>query len=177
MHRADKLTHGFGLLTMVALFLLALASCNGEDGPRIGKQTIDFQLRDLKGESHKLSDYRGRIVHLHFWADWCPRCHEEFDDMGGAYQRLKQKYPDFEILGVNVDQPQVHVEEFVKMHDTQFPILLDAGSQVARSYGIKGIPCNFLIDRDGKIRDILMGWVDEEYLEKGLESMESISGQ
>lgn len=164
---------GLSLFTLIAGFVLALASCDGDNGPRVGKPAIDFQVMDLQGKAHRLGDYRGKMVHLHFWADWCPRCHEEFDDMGGAYRRLKQRYPDFEILGVNVDQPQVHVEEFIKMHDVEFPILLDVGSQVARSYGIKGIPCNFLIDRDGKIRDILMGWVDEEYLENSLKAIES----
>lgn len=162
------------LVLLIAGVVLLATACRSSDGTlRVGEEAIDFELRDLEGEMHRLSDYEGRNIHLHFWADWCPLCHKEFDDMVGAYGRLKEKYPDFEILGVNVDQPLVHVEEFIKMHDVAFPILLDVGSQVARSYGIKGIPCNFLIGRDGKIKDVLLGWVDEEYLEESLRKIES----
>ena len=91
--------------------------------------------------------------------------------METAYRTLKKKNPDFEILGVNVDQHRVHVEEFIKMHSTTFPILLDVGAKIARSYRVKGLPCNFFIGRDGKIKDILMGWVDEEYLEQSIRKM------
>jgi len=171
--RTRHLTFRFLLLLGV---LAATAACQGGDGPRTGGKALDFALKDLEGRTHQLSDYRGKMVHLHFWADWCPRCHEEFDNMGGAYRRLKTIYPDFEILGVNVDQPLVHVEEFLKMHVIDFPILLDTGSQVARSYGIKGIPCNFLIGRDGKIEDVLLGWVDEEYLENSLRNLSGRGG-
>lgn len=161
----------FFWIMIIAGLLVVIASCHGEGGPRSGSKAPDFELRDLQGKTHRLSDYQGKMVHLHFWADWCPRCHEEFDNMGNAYKKLKKMYPDFEILAVNVDQPLVHVEEFIKKHETKFPVLLDVGSKVARTYGLIGIPCNFLIGRDGKIKDVLLGWVDEPYLEKSLKKI------
>ncbi len=161
-------------LKALAFFvLIGMFSCGGGKGVKIGQQALDFELQDLQGKTYRLSDYRGQIVHLHFWADWCPRCDEEFDRMERAYKDLKEAHPDFEILAVNVDQPRVHVEEFVKRHGVTFPVLLDVGAKVARSYGVKGLPCNFLIDKNGVVREVILGWIDEEYLAESIEKIGS----
>ncbi|HET56985.1 MAG TPA: redoxin domain-containing protein [Deltaproteobacteria bacterium] len=174
MKQTRNIKRGVLLVLLIATAVFVVVACKGGgDGTlRVGQKAIDFELRDLDGTMHRLSDYRGRRIHLHFWADWCPLCHKEFEDMGNVYKELKKKYPDFEILGVNVDQPTVHVEEFIKKHQVEFPILLDVGSKVARAYGLKGIPCNFLVGRDGKIKDVLLGWVNEEYMKESLRKLE-----
>lgn len=165
------------ILLVLIVSLVSFSSCHGEKKLRTGDKAPDFQLKGLMGGKYKLSNYKGKLVHVHFWADWCPLCHEEFDKMEIAYKRLKKTYPDFEFLGINVDQPLVHVEEFIKMHNVTFPILLDVGSKVARSYYLKGIPCNFFVGRDGRIENILLGWVDEQYLEKTITRMTPGQGE
>jgi len=162
------------LLPALFLVIISTLSCQGEKGIKPGEKALDFQLKDLKGRSYSLKDYTGTLVHLHFWADWCPRCHEEFDKMEMAYRRLKKANPDFEILAVNVDQHRVHIEEFAKKHDVTFPILLDIGAKVARAYGVKGLPSNFLIGGDLKVKEIILGWIDEKYLEKSIEHAKAL---
>lgn len=153
----------------MAVFLaIALAGCGEKNPAGVGKKAIDFQLPGLDGKVYRLSDYRGKLVHLHFWAEWCPRCHEEFDVLGKVYPELKRKYPDFEILSVNVDQPKVHVENFIRKHPVGFPVLLDKGAKVARAYHVKGLPTNFLIGKDGKIKEVILGWIDAKYLTQSL---------
>lgn len=164
----------FILLPALILALFSILSCQKGKTIKVGDEAFDFKLADLKGRTYQLRDYKGTLVHLHFWADWCPRCHEEFDKMEIAYRRLKKANPDFEILAVNVDQHRVHVEEFAKKHDVTFSILLDAGAKVARSYGVKGLPCNFLIGRDLKVKELILGWIDEKYLEKSIEHAKAL---
>jgi len=155
-------------VALVLLLLLVAVGCGERNPASVGKTAPDFQLTGLDGKTYRLSSFKGKLVHLHFWAEWCPRCHEEFDVLGKVYPELKKKYPDFEILGVNVDQPKVHVEDFVRKHPVGFPILLDKGAKVARTYHVRGLPTNFLIGKDGKIREVILGWIDADYLRRSL---------
>lgn len=162
------------LLSVLILVIIFILSCQKGGTIKVGEEALDFQLMDFKGRSYHLKDYKGTLVHLHFWADWCPRCHEEFDKMEMAYRRLKKANPDFEILAVNVDQHRVHVEEFTKKHEVTFPVLLDVGAKVSRGYGVKGLPCNFLIGKDLKVKEVILGWIDEKYLEKSIEHAKAL---
>ena len=112
----------------------------------------DFALPDIDGENHALSDYRGRVVMLNFWATWCPPCRREMPSM----QRLYDKYRERGLVVVAVNQwedPDLVFEFTGRLSvDPTFPILFDRESRVAEDYGVKGMPTTFLIDKDGQIR-------------------------
>ncbi len=111
-----------------------------------------FTLQDLDEEPHALERYRGKVILLNFWATWCPPCRREMPSMERLYQMLKGD--GFVVLAVNQWEEPDHVFAYIGQLDTDptFPILFDAESQVAKAYGVKGLPTTFLLDKEGRIR-------------------------
>jgi thiol-disulfide isomerase/thioredoxin len=109
-----------------------------------------FDLTDLGDTPHALTDYRGRVVLVNFWATWCPSCIKEMPDL----ERLADTFADeaFEILTVNVGEPKFRVWKFVKLVDFDLPVLLDTRKDVFRAWDLEVLPTSFLLDRDGRIR-------------------------
>jgi len=111
-----------------------------------------FSLPDMDGASHALSDYRGRVVMLNFWATWCPPCRHEMPSMERLYAKFKDR--GLEVVAVNQWEDPDLVFEFtgrLSLSPT-FPILFDRESRIAEQYGVKGLPTTYLLDRDGNIR-------------------------
>ncbi len=128
--------------------------------PKAGTAAIDFSIRDLRGESWSLDKLRGKVVLLRFWADWCPSCRYEMPVIENYYRKLGKE--GFVVLAVNVKQSPQVAEAFVAQLDLTFPVPLDLEGELARRYGVYAIPTNFLIDRQGIIREILVGEVFKE---------------
>jgi peroxiredoxin len=106
--------------------------------PRLGDETVTT-----------LSDLRGRIVLLNFWATWCQPCEDEMPAMDRLYAELAG--PGFEMLAVSVDTGRAEVEAFQERLGVRFPILLDPEKKVSTSYQSYRFPESFLIDREGRI--------------------------
>ncbi len=121
--------------------------------PVTDKAAYDFTLKDLQGKTVKLSDQKGKVVFLNFWASWCPPCREEMPSIERLHRRLDGK--DFIILAVSLDQGDIH--QFVKEGKYSFRILLDPEGRVGREYGVTGIPTTFIIDKKGIIRQKAVG--------------------
>lgn len=115
----------------------------------------DFVLTDLDGQSVRLSDLRGHAVLLNFWATWCSPCRAEMPDL----QVIHEEYggDGLVILAANINESRDGVQEFVTHYSLTFRVLLDSSGQVARLYQVRGIPTTFFIDRDGVIRDRVVG--------------------
>jgi len=122
-------------------------------GPQIGYTAPDFTLKDLNGNTVKLSDFRGKPVYLNFWASWCPPCKAEIPEIQEFYQLNKDKVT---VLAVNItyNDNVSDVVNILKANNTNFPVLLDinAKSSVADAYQVYGIPASFFIDKNGIIR-------------------------
>jgi len=131
---------------------------------------VDFELEDLKGNMVKLSDYKGKIVFLNFWATWCPPCKEEMPYMQELYEEYKDQ--DVAILAVNpasvelrkdslgegdAEEAEKRVREFIEKEGFTFPILLDRKDEVWAVYMQWGIPANYIIDKEGIIRYLIPG--------------------
>ncbi|PKG22405.1 peroxiredoxin family protein [Niallia nealsonii] len=114
----------------------------------IGAKAPDFSLRNLKGETLKLSDFKGKKVMLNFWATWCPPCKQE---MPAIQQFFEEKGKDVVILAVNIDGSE-DVIEFVQSKKITFPILLDENNRVNEQYKVVTIPTTFFIDEKGIIQ-------------------------
>ena len=136
-------------------------------GPKVGEVAPDFQFPTLRGNSVKLSDYRGKVVFLNIWATWCPPCREEMPSMEALYQRLKGR--DFEMLAVSIDRKgEEAVGPFVEKYGLTFPVLLDPDNKIYLLYKLTGIPETFIIDRDGVILFKMIGaqdWMKKDWLD------------
>lgn len=114
------------------------------------KPAADFELADLSGATQKLSQYRGRVVILNFWATWCGPCKYEIPHFIKLYNAYKDK--GLTILGVSIGEQKSGVDAFAKARGMNYPVLIDSRSVVPRSYGgVRGIPTTFIITQDGKI--------------------------
>ena len=124
-----------------------------------------FILPDLKGQTHSLSDYRGKVVLVNFWASWCLPCVEEMPDL----TQLKKQLADqpFEILALNAGESIYKVGLFVKQINFNLPVLLDPSSKVFHNWDIQILPTSFLLDGEGHIRYRVPGnpgWDDEKII-------------
>lgn len=152
-------------LVLLSLCLFLFAGCNKEQVPAAKPEAADFTLRDLKGQQHKLSDYRGKVVFLNFWATWCPPCTAEIPSMERLNEVLGNK--DFVMLAVNTDEDIKDLEDFVKEHPHNFTVLSDAEGVAQKLYKVDKFPETFIIDRQGKIVEHIIGardWSSTEAL-------------
>ena len=110
----------------------------------------DFTLRNMEGKKISLSDYRGKVVFLNFWATWCVTCEEEMPSMEKLYQRFKGE--KFEMLTVSIDQEgEEKVRPYLKKYGLTFPVLLDPSKEAANLYKTTGVPETFILDKAGVI--------------------------
>ena len=126
-----------------------------------GEPAPNFQLRDMNGRIMSLSDLRGKVVLLNFWATWCGPCRIEMPAMERLYRTYDRK--DFEILAVSTDAQGVAVTRpFQQENKLTFPILHDADFRVGLSYGARTLPMTFMVDRQGIVRQHIFGARDWE---------------
>ena len=128
----------------------------GIQTPRIRKEAPNFTLRTLNGKRVSLHDYRGKVVLLHFWATWCKPCREELPTLQQLWEGLKGE--ELVLLAVAVDgRGKKQVEDYIGRYHFTFPVLLDAGGEVRRSYIVRGIPTTYIIGKDGNFSGIAIG--------------------
>ena len=158
----------FGLL--LCIFSLSLASPGRTQqllSPIPGKPVAkDFELPDLDGRQMKLSAFKGYIVVVNFWATWCPPCRAEIPSMQRAWTILKEKNVVF--LAVHVGGNEDKVWSFLTDKDVDFPVLMDADSQVSHQWPVNGLPPTFVIDPQGRVAFRAIGgreWDDPTILE------------
>ena len=110
-----------------------------------------LKLKDLDGTAHDLTQLKGRVVLINFWATWCPPCRREMPSMERLSQALKGEA--FSVLAVDVGEDADTIDAFTSQLDTMptFPVLLDPRSQVMQAWKVAGLPTTFLIDRQGRI--------------------------
>ncbi len=135
--------------------------------PVAGHPAPNFELKTLKGETLKLSDFQGKPVVVNFWATWCGPCRAEFPDFQEA---SVENADDLVIIGVNsTASDQVEwVEDFVAEMGATFPIVLDEEGQVSETYQIRGLPTTIFVDRDGIVNEVFTGPVNKAYIESKL---------
>jgi peroxiredoxin len=126
-------------------FAAAMAELEADDRAR---QQADFTLHDLRGKAWTLSELRGKVVLVNFWATWCPPCRKEMPDLEALYRRFQAQ--GLVILAIS-DEKASKVEPFVAERKVTYPVLLDPGDRVNMLYRIYGIPKSFIYDRQGRL--------------------------
>jgi peroxiredoxin len=142
------------------LALQTLQSCGfTTDKAEIGKEAPGFAYQDLDGNARRLADSKGKVVMLRFWADWCPPCSREFPLIEQAYQEMRDK--GLEVIAVNVKQPEARVQDYIRNFQLSFTIALDRDGKITEQYNVKGIPMNFIINRDGILKQVIVGTISD----------------
>ena len=149
------------VLAVLAGLLMILPSVDtpvwsmGERPPVVGTAAADFSLVDLEGKVHRLSDDRGKVVLLNFWATWCKPCTTEMPAMQATYERLREQ--GFTVLAVNELEDEAKVREHIRTHAHTFPVLLDKDNRVANMYGVFGLPVSVFVDPQGIVQEYVRG--------------------
>jgi cytochrome c biogenesis protein CcmG, thiol:disulfide interchange protein DsbE len=145
-------------LPALSLLIVLLPGCySGSRPPRIGAVAPDFTVQDAD-HAVTLSQYRGQIVVLNFWATWCPPCVEEMPSLITMSQRMKDK--GVTVLGVSIDVDADAYQRFLKDHGVSFTTVRDPDQKSSRLYGTSGWPETYIIDRNGIVRRKFIGPVD-----------------
>ena len=137
--------------------------------PLVGKEASDFELKDMKGNTVKLSDYKGKKVYLKFWATWCGPCRQSMPELE---KLVKDTDRDFEILTIMAPglQGEKTEEEFVKWFDQQdyksVPVLYNPDGSSFADYQVRSIPTEVFIDSQGKIGHVQLGAISNEDAKK-----------
>ncbi len=157
----------------IALFAWAWSNERGDsssgENVSVGREAPDFALPDLDGNEIALSDHRGEVVLINFWATWCPPCRVEMPDMEAVYRQHADD--GFEILGVDQREPKELVEEFVTERGFSWIFLLDEDFDVSREYSATSIPRSILVDRDGTVAHVWTGTLTRSQLEQQLANL------
>ena len=127
----------------------------GSRVPVVGTPAEDFQLVDLTGKAHSLSEHRGKVVLLNFWATWCKPCTTEMPAMQTTYDKLREK--GFIVLAVNELEDDAKVGEHIKQYGHTFPVLMDRENKVANQFGVFGLPVSVFIDGSGVVQEYIKG--------------------
>jgi peroxiredoxin len=137
---------------------------------KVGDKAPDFELVDMNGKNHQLSDYRGQGVFLNFWGTWCKPCAREFPLMDKQY---KEVYKDqgVQILAVNIAEPNLVVQKFIDQKSLTFPVLIDKTKSVMESYNINPLPTTILVNPDGRIEKIITGEMTEKDIKEYMEQI------
>ena len=142
--------------------LMATAPAVPASAQSIGKTAPDFVGRTQSGDEIRLSDLRGKVVVLDFWASWCGPCREEMPFLVSLARELKNE--DFQIVGINVDEQTEDMNAFLAGLGTRptFPIVLDPRGDIAANYRLPGMPTTVFVDRDGVTRLAHSGFKDKD---------------
>lgn len=124
--------------------------------PRTPALAPDFAVPDLQGQATRLSAFRGKVVLVNLWTTWCPPCREEMPSMEKLWLKLRDR--GFVLLGVSQDEGgQAVVKPFVEQLGLTFPVLVDPEHQVGDRYEVWGYPESFLVDREGRVVERIIG--------------------
>ncbi len=142
-------------LWMGGIFFLSHCSNREERETSLGLAP-DFSLKSIDGQEITLSQLRGKVVLLDFWATWCGPCKESIPHLIQLYKNYRES--GFELVGMSIDKSDGDaVRRFVKSMDIPYPVVT-APEDVVRNYRVTGIPVTFLIDKEGKIREKVLGF-------------------
>ncbi len=157
--KIKNLTLGL-LVTVFAATSLASSGLEGQLAP-------DFALKSSSGENLRLSEYRGNVVMINFWATWCGPCRQEMPLLDELYVRYERV--GFSLLGVNIDDDSRRAMQMIEELGVSFPVLFDARKEVSRLYEVEAMPVTVLVDRAGNVRYVHHGYkpgYEDKYLDQ-----------
>ena len=148
-------THPVTVLLALAAFIV-VATGTSAALPAVGVVAPDFASKSDSGRNVRLSELRGQVVLINFWASWCGPCRQEMPLLESIYRKYHKL--GFTLIGVNVEPDSKAADEWLKATPVSFPILYDKESRVSKLYDVAGMPSTVIIDRSGKLRVLHQGF-------------------
>lgn len=131
----------------------------------------DLVLMDQYGKEHRLSDYRGKVVFLNFWATWCPPCKAEMPDIQELHEEYQKQGEDAEVVILGVSLPgfgqegsKEEIASFMEENGYTYPTLMDVDAELTQRYGITSYPTTFMIDKEGAVYGYISGMLGKEQM-------------
>ena len=156
---------------IAGIIIVMMSAYHYWERPTKGDVAPSFALQDIANETISLSDYRGKVVFLHFWATWCHTCQSELP----LIDKLNREYStkDLKVLSILVDEqhPQKNAKEMKRIVPFDFPVLIDPQGKVADTYEVWGVPESFIIDREGMIVARFSHAIDESEIKSFLSKL------
>ncbi len=159
----------FIAIVAAAFILLMTSGCSRSVATEIGDTAQDFTLSDTSGRPVSLSNFKGKVIILNFFATWCPPCRSEIPD----FVKLQRAYRPQGLLIVGVSTEEMDkLEDFAIKNGVNYPVLVDSGGKVHHVYGpIRAIPTTFIIDKEFKVRQHYIGARPKEAFEKDIKEL------
>jgi len=155
-------------ILVLVLGIFMFGACSNAGAVKTGEKAIEFTLNDINGNRINLADYNGKVVVLDFFADWCPPCRKEIPD----FIDLEKQYGGkaFSMIGVALVDRNA-AKTFSDKMGINYPVLVDDGN-VSAAYGpIRSIPTTFIINKEGKIAKVYIGYRPKDVFEKDIKEM------
>ena len=170
-HKAEGVYAISRLLCAGFLLVLMIWGCTSQGGDKeLPGGAPEFALKDLKGQTLRLKDLRGRVVLLNFFATWCAPCRQEIPDLERLYKRFNDQ--GLEIVGIALDmEGATLLNPFVQSFGITYPVVLGTREVVVDYGGIRGIPTSVLIDRDGRVAKHFVGFRPAQVFEKSVQEL------
>ncbi|MDH4126190.1 MAG: TlpA family protein disulfide reductase [Gammaproteobacteria bacterium] len=152
---------------LLAFICCALTATSLAGSGLTGQPAPDFALKSASGDNLRLSEYRGNVVMVNFWATWCGPCRQEMPLLDELYSRYERV--GFTLLGVNIDDDSRKAMNMISELGVNFPVLFDDRKEVSKLYEVDAMPVTVIIDREGNVRFIHQGYkpgYEEHYLDQ-----------
>lgn len=153
--------------SVIGLVISILAASSLASSGMEGQPAPDFALKSSTGENLRLSEYRGDVVMINFWATWCGPCRQEMPLLDELYTRYERV--GFNLLGVNIDDDSGRAMKMIDELGVNFPVLFDARKEVSKLYAVEAMPVTVLVDREGNVRHVHHGYkpgYEDKYLDQ-----------
>lgn len=152
---------------LIAIFIVAIAvilfSVKREEKPRtkavVGLNAPEFSLSDPSGKTYTLSELKGSVVFINFWATWCPPCIEEMRSIQDLYNGFKDK-EEFRMVTILYKDDYEKAMAYLKQNNYTLPVLIDRDGKSAKAYGVTGVPETYIVDKSGVLREKVIGPAD-----------------
>jgi peroxiredoxin len=151
---------------VLALALPAIAAAS-KSQVSVGADAPDFALRSAAGTNLRLSEHRGQVVMINFWASWCGPCRQEMPKLDEIFARYERA--GFTLLGVNIDEDAERAQRLADELGVSFPLLFDDEQDVSRLYDVQAMPMTVMVDRSGRVRSVHYGYrpgMEQRYLDE-----------
>ena len=152
---------------LIAVFIVAIVivlfSVKREETPRtkavVGLNAPEFSLSDPSGKTYTLSELKGSVVFINFWATWCPPCIEEMPSIQNLYNGFKDK-KEFRMVTILFKDDYGKAMAYLKQNNYAIPVLIDGNGKAAKAYGVTGVPETYIVDKQGVLRQKVIGPAD-----------------